>query len=101
MLLCNLTSDRKEDGLARLLVRSDLVRMCGKQQAEVVQECEDALRASHKIKEGLLSEGISGDEINKPLGKFFCQDCIDGYIQREVGEGEHGLHTAGDSVLVS
>ena len=73
MLLCNLTSDKKEDGLARLIVRSDLQRLCHKPQAMVVQQCEDALRDSHKIKDSLPREGLSGDEIIKPLGQFFVR----------------------------
>ena len=73
MLLCNLTSDKKEDGLARLLVKSDLNKLCSKSQAGLVQQCEVALRDSHSIKDSLLSEGVSGDEIMRPLGQFFVR----------------------------
>ena len=90
MLLCNLTSDKKEDGLAKLIVKSDLVKLCGKSQARVAQQCEDALRDSHSIKDSLLSEGVSGDEIMRPLGQFFVRIALMAISKEREGEGEEG-----------
>ena len=81
-------------------MKSDLNKLCSKSQAGLVQQCEYALRDSHSIKDSLLSEGMSGDEIIRPLGQFFVRIALMATSKEKMGR-EKGLHTAGDSVLVS
>ena len=66
-------------------MKSDLVRLCGKSQARVLQQCEDALRDSHNIKDSLPSEGMSGEEIMRPLGQLSIRIALMATSKEKLG----------------
>ena len=49
LLLGNLTCNKKEDGVAKVILRCDLSKLCSKSQAALVQQCEDALKDSFRM----------------------------------------------------
>ena len=49
LALCNLSTDKIEDGIGKLLTKADVTRLASKAQAHVARECEDALLKAKQI----------------------------------------------------
>ena len=69
VLLANLTTDKIEDGVARLLHKSDVVKVASKSMAKEVNQAEQALQESLQI----VSVASTIEKQLKPLGLFFVR----------------------------
>ena len=70
VLLCNLSAEKAEDGIGKLLVKSDVARIASKAKAAVAKECEEVLLKSKQIAEAL---DMAEDETLLPLGQLFVR----------------------------
>ena len=70
LLLANLTGDKVEDGIARLLSRIDIVRVASKPMFLIVEAAEVALEQAISIASGPMG-GI--DTALRPLGQMFVR----------------------------
>ncbi|CAK0843741.1 unnamed protein product [Prorocentrum cordatum] len=74
MVLANLTSNTREDGIAKLLSRTDVVKVASKAKAETAAECEATLRAAAIIVKFLRGGGkIKPDDELGPLGRIWVR----------------------------
>ena len=73
-MLCNLCSDKKEDGIARLLLKGEITKLASKAAADKVVEAEHLLKDAMGIKDTLVQTGSKSEEDTmKPLGKLFVR----------------------------
>ena len=68
-LLANVSSDKIEDGVARLLSKSDLTKVASKSKAAAVKEAEELLQDALDIAEATSSN----DALVQPLGQLFVR----------------------------
>ena len=74
LLMANLTSDKKEDGIAKLLVKGDVARVAGKSKEQKCGEAEAALSDAMQIKDSVIDAGNAKEEdLLKALGQFFVR----------------------------
>ena len=65
----NLTSDKKEDGIAKLLVKGDVARVAGKSKEQKCGEAEAALSDAMQINDSVIDAGNAKEEdLLKALG---------------------------------
>ena len=69
LVLCNLTSDQIEDGIARLLSKVDFAKVAAKNNTGTVSEAEEVLQEAMEIA-GSVS---TTDSLLKPLGMMFVR----------------------------
>jgi hypothetical protein len=73
LMLVNLTSDKVEDGIAKLLSKSDVSKLTQKGKAHAVLECEDALVTAQRLSNVLIEQHparYSQSASLEPLGQF-------------------------------
>ena len=87
MVLANLTSNNMEDGFARLLSKTDVVKLASKANAKTAAECEGTLRAAAIIVNFLRDGGkLKPDDELGPLGRLWVRVAL--HATDKGGKGE-------------
>ena len=74
LLLANLTSPKKEDGIARLLVKQDVVKLASKSKEKQCTLAEEALKVAMDMKASIVSSGACTEaDLLKALGQMFTR----------------------------
>ena len=75
LCLCNLSAEQVQDGIGKLLVKSDVTKLASKAKEKTAQACEDALLRSKAIIAALSEQYQQFDETAslEPLGKLFVR----------------------------
>ena len=85
LALANMTSDKIKDGVARLLLDTDLAKFKAKAKLPMVEESEDALMDAMAI-----TESLGGmEKMLQPLGRFFVRVGLKASNKEKLGrEGQ-------------
>ena len=86
--LANLTSDKREDGIAKLLAKSDLVKLTSKKMLDTVMGCETVLKEALEIADALAANYpkiIDEDAVLGVKGKLFVRVALSA-----TGKGKSG-----------
>ena len=88
--LANLTSPKKEDGIAKLLTKSDIAKLSGKQGVAMSEDCERMLKDAWDI----VSAATSVDNAMKHLGQFFVRVALFATEKGKLGreKKDHTVH---------
>jgi len=74
LLLCNLSSDKVEDGIAKRLIPKDITKLTGKKYKAEVEDLESTLKHAMLISDAIVKpSGKSKDEFMQPLGQIFVR----------------------------
>jgi hypothetical protein len=85
LALCNLLGDKVEDGIAKFIVRSDIVKVASKQFLPEAEKFEKALSDATEIAAAIASPEVA----LKPLGQLFVRvGCIATNKEEKGGEGK-------------
>jgi hypothetical protein len=78
LLLANLTSPKQEDGIAKLLTKADLTKLCGKAKLATVEQCELIISGGMDVvaKVGQNSQVLDDEAALAPLGKLFVRAAL-------------------------
>ena len=108
LLLVNLSAqpERVEDGIAKLLVKSDVVKLASKGKADVAADCEDTLVKAKLIANVLVKQHpklLDETASLLPLGQMFVRVGLLATQKGNVGreETEYTLQGIKDSFLAS
>jgi hypothetical protein len=94
LILTNLTSPKIEDGLARLLVKSDVAKLVSKAKLQTVMAAEKRLGECLQIARTLKDQSLDG--VDGPMGRFFVRMALklvgkenDGMERKKYDSVEH------------
>ena len=73
MILCNLTSPKFEDGIAKLLQRGDMTKLCTKSMTEKVDAAETVLEQAMHITNVMQKSGKMARSEFGPLGRLYVR----------------------------
>jgi hypothetical protein len=86
LALVNLTSDKQEHGIAKLLVKSDLNKITQKSSAALAWQAEETLQQSFEIVDLLAQKtGTSKEQVLQPLGQLFVRIALAALVKGKVG----------------
>jgi len=81
LLVANLSSDKKEDGICRFLSKQDVAKLTSKAKCAFIEACEDVLKDAMQI----VSTVSSIEALMKPLGQLFVRIAL-----HATSKGKHG-----------
>ena len=75
LCLCNLSASQVQDGIAKLLMKSDVARLAAKAQSAKAKACEETLVKAKAMLAALSEkyEGLDETACLEPLGKLFVR----------------------------
>jgi hypothetical protein len=90
LMLANLTSNKQEDGIAKLLTKTDISRLCGKAKVDNIAECDAVLLGALDIisvmqKSNQTSRVLDEDAALAPLGKLFVRIALNATDKGKLG----------------
>lgn len=77
LALGNLTSNKKEDGVAKFIVKSDITKIASKAKADVAELCENTLKEAIDIVDAIsASEPDFDQKSTQAVGQLFVRVCM-------------------------
>ena len=74
MVLVNLQSLKIEDGIAKLITKTDVVKVASKNQLPLAQSCEKVLKEAMILHDAVVAgHGVRSTELIQPLGQIFTR----------------------------